>query len=188
MADSKAPAGSVTEKLIATVRSRFPGTTLISGYRKNAITVTGNKSMHSKACAVDLPPKREIFDWIRATYGPITFELIYSPAGKDQIYKGQPHVFTGAVRATHYDHVHWSMTPENAASLGGAAPTTDTLSPATEAPAESSNAFTGITAFFGEGNGGRRLAFIGVGVGLVILSVPILFHKRVGEVVNGLAG
>lgn len=144
--------------------------------------------MHSKdkGCAIDIPPKREIFDWIKTNYAGITFELIYSPAGKEQIYKGQPHVYTGAVKATHYNHLHWSVLPENIGGLtgGGSAPVGDT--PVGQ-PAKTINPFTRINEFIADG-GARRLTLIGLGLGLIILSVPIVFKKQLGKTVGGLSG
>lgn len=93
---------------MAALRSRFPGLQLISGYRPGAITATGNASWHGKGRAVDIPPRMDVFEWIRGMYGKNTLELIFSPAGGRQLYKGQPHVFSGITKAMHYDHVHWA--------------------------------------------------------------------------------
>lgn len=93
--------------MIGILRQVFPGLNLNSGYRPGAITVGGNPSMHGRNRAVDVPPRRDVFEWIRANY-PDSFELIFSPAGNRQLYKGRPHVFSDAVRNIHWDHVHWS--------------------------------------------------------------------------------
>lgn len=93
--------------MINVLRAIFPGLSLNSGYRPGSITVTGNLSYHARNRAIDVPPRSDVFEWIRANY-PNSRELIFSPKGRRQIWNGQPHVYTGAVRNTHYDHVHWA--------------------------------------------------------------------------------
>lgn len=85
------------------------GTRLISGFRPGAITATGNPSYHGKGRAVDLPPSAALFEYIRARFGKVSKELIFSPAGGRQIHNGQPHYYKGVTRANHFDHVHWAM-------------------------------------------------------------------------------
>lgn len=106
------------------LRQAFPGLALISGFRPGAITATGNKSYHSMGRAVDVPPRVDVFEWIRSHYGANTKELIFSPMGMRQIWNGQPHMYTGVTRADHWDHVHWAMRnggiiPANIADKGG---------------------------------------------------------------------
>jgi phage-related protein len=91
------------------LRQAFPGLALISGFRPGAITATGNRSYHSMGRAVDVPPRMDVFNWIRANYGANTRELIFSPAGGAQVHNGRPHVYTGVTQANHWDHVHWAM-------------------------------------------------------------------------------
>lgn len=91
------------------LRAVFPGLQLISGFRPGAITATGNRSYHASGRAVDVPPRMDVFNWIRATYGARTRELIFSPAGSRQVWNGHPHVYTGITRANHWTHVHWAM-------------------------------------------------------------------------------
>lgn len=91
------------------LRQRFPGLALISGFRPGAITATGNRSYHGMGRAVDVPPRMDVFNWIKATYGGNTKELIFSPAGGGQVHNGRPHMYTGITRANHWDHVHWAM-------------------------------------------------------------------------------
>lgn len=92
---------------MAVLRQVFPGLGLNSGYRPGAITATGNPSMHGRGRAVDVPPRMDVFNWIRANYGANTKELIFSPAGGRQVHNGKPHVYSGITKAMHYDHVHW---------------------------------------------------------------------------------
>lgn len=97
------------QRQMAILRGHFPGLQLISGFRKNAITATGNRSYHGMGRAVDIPPRMDLFNWIRANYGRSTKELIFSPAGGRQVWNGKPHMYTGITRANHWDHVHWAM-------------------------------------------------------------------------------
>jgi phage-related protein len=89
------------------LRGVFPGLPLNSGFRPGAITATGNPSMHGKNRAVDVPPRMDVFDWIHQNF-PNSYELIFSPAGGRQLYRGQPHMYSGITRQMHYNHVHWS--------------------------------------------------------------------------------
>ncbi|MDF2578433.1 MAG: 15, gp15 [Microbacterium sp.] len=90
------------------VRSRFPDATLNSALRPGAMTVNGGQSYHALGRAIDLPPRMDIFNWLKAAF-PNSSELIYSPAGARQLLNGQEHFWEGAVRAQHYNHVHWAM-------------------------------------------------------------------------------
>lgn len=101
-------AGSVGP-MMAALRGRFPGLSLISGFRPGAITATGNRSYHGMGRAVDVPPSMAVFNWIRSNYGARTKELIYSPAGGRQVHNGRNHMYSGVTRAMHWDHVHWAM-------------------------------------------------------------------------------
>jgi hypothetical protein len=93
---------------IAVLRKAFPGLQLISGYRTRYFTATGGHSYHNMGRAVDVPPRMDVFNWIRGNYGKRTKELIFSPAGGRQIHNGQPHMYTGITRAQHFNHVHWA--------------------------------------------------------------------------------
>jgi biopolymer transport protein ExbD len=90
------------------LRQAFPNIKFFSDYRPGAITVTGNRSYHAVGRAVDMSPRRDVFDWIRANYGSHTKELIFTPAGAAQIKDGKPHIYSQAVAKGHYDHVHWA--------------------------------------------------------------------------------
>lgn len=89
------------------LRVPFPGLRLNSGFRPGAMTLTGNRSYHASNRAVDVPPRMDVFNWLAANY-PNSRELIFSPAGHRQIHNGRPHVYSGVVRNTHWDHVHWA--------------------------------------------------------------------------------
>ncbi len=97
------------QRQIALLRSAFPGLPLFSGFRPGARTTSGNLSYHARGRAVDVPPRMDVFNWIRSNYGRSSAELIFSPAGGRQLYRGRPHTYTGAVRRMHFNHVHWAM-------------------------------------------------------------------------------
>jgi len=94
---------------MAALRGAFPGLALISGVRPGAITATGNRSYHASGRAVDVPPRMDVFNWIKATYGANTKELIFSPAGNGQVWNGKPHYYGEPTRGDHWDHVHWAF-------------------------------------------------------------------------------
>lgn len=81
-----------------------------SAFRKGAITSTGNSSYHSKNRAVDFGGDLwSVFKAFRRV-GSSLKELIFTPAGGDQIKNGSPHVFTGGtIQKDHYDHVHVAL-------------------------------------------------------------------------------
>lgn len=93
---------------MAALRRVFPGLALISGFRPGAITATGNRSYHASGRAVDIPPRMDVFNWLRATY-PGSRELIFSPAGNRQLWNGRNHFYSEPTRGDHWDHVHWAM-------------------------------------------------------------------------------
>lgn len=98
--------------MMAALRKQFPGLPLISGYRPNSVTLSGNRSYHSLNRAVDLPPRRDVAAWIRANYGAKTKELI-TPYNDLNLHNGKPHRYTGAVWNQHNfaggnAHDHWA--------------------------------------------------------------------------------
>jgi hypothetical protein len=106
--------GIGSASMIGILRSVFAGLDMYSGYRPGAITATGNRSYHGMIAAngqpgraVDVPPRWDVFNWIRAHY-PDSRELIFSPAGRLQIWNGKPHLYTGVTKQMHYNHVHWA--------------------------------------------------------------------------------
>jgi hypothetical protein len=96
-----------SQGMIRILRGPFPGLPLNSGFRPGARTLSGNVSYHARNRAVDVPPRMDVFEWIRRGF-PQSRELIFSPAGARQIHNGGPHFYKGAVRNQHYDHVHWA--------------------------------------------------------------------------------
>jgi hypothetical protein len=101
--------GGGWRRQMAALHSAFPGLPLISGFRPGAITATGRQSYHALGRAVDVPPRMDVFNWIRAHFGRTTKELIFTPAGGRQIHNGRPHVYTGVTAADHWSHIHWAM-------------------------------------------------------------------------------
>ncbi len=91
------------------VDRQFPSANLHSAYRPGAITATGNPSYHGKGRAIDITPRMDIFNWIKANFGARTKELIYSPAGNNQVHNGKDHYYSGITRSNHWDHIHWAM-------------------------------------------------------------------------------
>lgn len=94
-------------RMMDILRGAFPGLRLLSGYRPGSYTLTGNQSYHSFGRAVDVPPRMEVFDWIRQHF-PESRELIFSPASGRQIHNGRPHRYGEPIRGQHWDHVHWA--------------------------------------------------------------------------------
>jgi hypothetical protein len=90
------------------LRGVFPKAALYSAFRPGAITATGNPSYHGKGRAIDVTPSMDIFNWIAKNY-PGSREVIYSPAGGNQIRNGGRHMYGEPTRGDHWDHVHWAM-------------------------------------------------------------------------------
>ncbi|WP_372728977.1 phage tail tape measure protein [Nocardioides sp.] len=97
------------QAMMTALRGQFPGLALNSGFRPGSITATGNLSYHASGRAVDVPPRADVFEWIYKNYFGQTKELIYSPAGKRQIWNGKHHMYSEPTRGDHWDHVHWAM-------------------------------------------------------------------------------
>jgi len=97
------------QAMFEAVKAQFPDISLISGFRENAITATGNRSYHGMGRAIDIDPRMDVFNWLKAVYGANTKELIFSPANERQVWNGNEHMYTGITRAQHWDHIHWAM-------------------------------------------------------------------------------
>lgn len=97
------------QSMWAAVKAALPGATLNSAFRPGAITATGNRSYHGMGRAVDLgPATMRTFNVVKALF-PNATELIFSPAGMQQLWHGKPHMYGGVTRANHWDHVHLAM-------------------------------------------------------------------------------
>jgi tape measure domain-containing protein len=90
------------EAMWNTVHARFPDVNLNSAYRP------GSPGYHGKGRAVDLTPRMDVFNWLKASF-PGSSELIYSPAGSRQLQNGREHYWPEPVRSAHFNHVHWAM-------------------------------------------------------------------------------
>ena len=100
--------GMIWQQLWNAVHHQFPWAQLHSSFRPGAITATGRPSLHGRGRAIDITPSMEIFNWIASNY-PASGELIFSPAGGRQIYRGHPHFYGQPTRGDHWDHIHWGM-------------------------------------------------------------------------------
>jgi hypothetical protein len=108
------PGGRGYQWQMNVLRQQFPGLPMLSGYRANAVTLSGGKSWHGRdgGRAVDLPPREDVARWIHQTYGANTLELI-TPYQKYNLSRGRPHTYTGAVWNQHNfaggnAHDHWA--------------------------------------------------------------------------------
>lgn len=98
------------------VKALVPFARVTSGFRPGAITATGYPSMHGLGRAIDIAgaapgdagAMMQIFNALRGAF-PNATELIYSPAGARQLYKGRSYVYPEPTRGMHFDHVHWAM-------------------------------------------------------------------------------
>jgi hypothetical protein len=112
-----APAGAMGWQMMwSIVKNQFPGAALHSAFRPGAITAVGTPSYHGLGRAIDITPSMEIFDWLARTFSNAT-ELIFSPAGRRQLWNGQNYLFGEPTRGDHWDHIHWAM------ATGGILPT-----------------------------------------------------------------
>lgn len=108
------PTGSGWAWQIGRLRQAFPGLALYSGLRPGAVTSSGNASWHSKGRAVDIPPRKDVFDWILSNYGSRSKELISKLDPAHNIYNGQYHRFSASLLANHglpgepNAHIHWA--------------------------------------------------------------------------------
>lgn len=97
---------------MSVLHKMFPGLALISGYRPGSRTLSGNLSYHARGRAVDVPPRRDVAEWIAKNYGASTKELI-TPWRDLMLWNGHPHKFSRAIEAQHgvfgkNAHVHWA--------------------------------------------------------------------------------
>tara|TARA_Y100000310_G_scaffold339754_1_gene433444 strand:+ start:86 stop:3967 length:3882 start_codon:yes stop_codon:yes gene_type:complete len=107
---SRQPKGLGWVAIVDYLDSQGVGYNISSAFRPGAITATGNRSMHGFGRAVDLTGNMGlIFDTLRNGFSQFLHELIYSPAGGNQWYRGGPHYYGEPTRGDHFDHVHASV-------------------------------------------------------------------------------
>lgn len=100
---------------MATLREKFPGLDLYSGYR-HSYTSNGSLSWHGRdgGRAVDIPPRHDVFNFIHDTFGRATQELIWLGDKFRNIYHGKHHVYDNALLQNHgvagmpNAHIHWA--------------------------------------------------------------------------------
>lgn len=118
---TKGTGGIGSNDMMRLLRVVFPGLDLYSGYRPGSRTPSGNLSYHGmiaadgdKGRAVDLPPKREVFDWIHDNYFSGTRELIWAGDKYRNIWNGRYHKYSDSLLANHgvagqpNAHIHWA--------------------------------------------------------------------------------
>lgn len=98
---------------LAALRSAFGNVPLISGFRPNAHTLSGNVSYHASGRAIDIAPVRAWAVFLNSAFGPRLKELI-TPWQDLNLHNGQPHHYTGAVWSQHNfaggnAHIHAAM-------------------------------------------------------------------------------
>lgn len=91
--------------------NRAMGAHVSSGLRPGSITRTGNKSYHGFGRAIDLiPPSMGLFNYLKAKYGKYAREIIYTPAGRNQVWRGREHMYTDPrTKADHFNHIHLAL-------------------------------------------------------------------------------
>jgi hypothetical protein len=108
------PGGRGWKWQMSTLRKRFKGLPLYSGYRPGARTPSGNVSWHARGRAVDLPPRREVFNFIHDTFGKKTLELIWLGDPNRNIQRGKHHRYSASLLRNHgvagmpNAHIHWA--------------------------------------------------------------------------------
>jgi hypothetical protein len=114
-----APGGSGYRWQMGALRKVFPGLALYSGFRKGSRTANGSLSWHARdgGRAVDVPPRMDVFNWIRSNYGKNTRELIWGGAPNANIRNGKQHRFNETLLRQHgpykgkpgpSPHIHWA--------------------------------------------------------------------------------
>lgn len=106
-------AGEGWAKMWATVHKAFPQLVMTSNLRsaaQNAAVGGAKGSYHTLGRAIDLiPASMDTFHKVKGLF-PNATELIYTPAGMEQLRNGKPFAaWSAAVQAQHYNHVHLAM-------------------------------------------------------------------------------
>ncbi|HEY6020693.1 MAG TPA: hypothetical protein VIY48_12605, partial [Candidatus Paceibacterota bacterium] len=92
---------------IAALHNAFPNAVVTSSFRPGAITWAGTQSMHGAGRAIDIAPRKDVFEWIRRVYGKRTQELFWSPEDGRNIRFGKDWKMDPTTKAGHWDHIHW---------------------------------------------------------------------------------
>lgn len=104
--------GVIPSVVAATLGAKryFPSLHVTSGLRKT-FTRSGRRSNHWFGHAVDLaPPSLALFNYLKALYGKIAREIIYTPAGHRQVYHGKDYFYRDpGIQKDHYSHVHLAL-------------------------------------------------------------------------------
>ena len=92
---------------IKVLKNKFPNAIITSSFRPGAITALGNHSMHGMGRAIDIAPRKDIFEWIRSTYGKNTKQLFWSPEDGRTLLNGKNWNMDPVTKRDHWDHIHW---------------------------------------------------------------------------------
>lgn len=105
------PSGGTVDEIIGHAARMLPAGSynVTSTYRPGAITATGNPSYHASGRAVDFTGDMPAIFGAFRPYASMLKELIWSPAGGNQIWNGSPHFYGEPTRGDHWDHVHVAM-------------------------------------------------------------------------------
>jgi len=93
------------------IAEAFPDARVSDALRPSGtMSAAGTVSYHGLGRAIDIvPPSMALFDWLSKTY-PDSSELLYTPAGSNQILRrGVRGSTSGETAAMHYNHVHWAL-------------------------------------------------------------------------------
>ena len=102
--------GMIYKAMEAWVAKHIPNIQVTSSYRPGAITAVGTMSQHGLGKALDLaPPSMGAFNTIKNAFFRNILELIYSPAGNQNVYKGRNYMPAPVTMRDHWDHIHWAM-------------------------------------------------------------------------------
>lgn len=81
----------------------------------------GNRNK-SYAADITAPDMVTVARGIRAAFKTRIKELIHTPLENDQVWNGKDHTFSGsALRAAHYNHIHWAMLANGVGDTGAGA-------------------------------------------------------------------
>lgn len=102
------------------IEARFPGLEMISGFRRGARTLSGNRSYHSLNRAVDFPPSEALARFMYQNYKSRLKEAI-TPYQRYNVHNGRDHHYTGAIWRQHafgYGNAHDHFAMANGGIIG----------------------------------------------------------------------